>query len=168
MIARLEGTISAAPSPWRARSTISKSGVGASAHAIEAAVGADQQGRLRGHNAFIAYHDHTIPLSFTWNLDPADTPGTVYITHGEENGRSRWPEEYDTLARLPWGLEETLQWGMFGFLARPLLWLLLWIHDNVVANYGWAIIAAIRLVLYGCCPERMQILPFHFGSASCS
>ena len=60
-------------------------------------------------------------------------------------------KEYDRLAALPWGLEETLQWGMFGFLARPLLWGLLWLHDNVVANYGWAIALltlAIRLLLF--------------------
>ena len=60
-------------------------------------------------------------------------------------------KEYEALARLPWGLEETLQWGMFGFLARPLLWLLLWIHDHVVPNYGWAIAIltlVIRVVLF--------------------
>ena len=60
-------------------------------------------------------------------------------------------KEYERLAALPWGLEETLKWGMFGFLARPLLWGLLWLHDNVVANYGWAIALltlAIRLLLF--------------------
>ena len=60
-------------------------------------------------------------------------------------------KEYETLARLRWGLEETLQWGMFGLLARPLLWLLLWIHDHVVPNYGWAIAILtliIRVVLF--------------------
>jgi YidC/Oxa1 family membrane protein insertase len=55
-------------------------------------------------------------------------------------------KEYEVLARLPWGLEETLQWGMFGFLARPLLWGLLWLHDQVVPNYGWAI-AILTLIL---------------------
>lgn len=60
-------------------------------------------------------------------------------------------KEYERLAELGWGLEETLKWGMFGFLARPLLWGLLWLHDNVVANYGWAIALltlAIRLLLF--------------------
>jgi YidC/Oxa1 family membrane protein insertase len=49
-------------------------------------------------------------------------------------------KQYERLARLPWGLEETLQWGMWGFLSRPLLWALLWIHDHMVPNYGWAIV----------------------------
>jgi YidC/Oxa1 family membrane protein insertase len=60
-------------------------------------------------------------------------------------------KEYEVLARLPWGLEETLQWGMFGFLARPLLWGLLWIHDHLVTNYGWAIALltlALRVLLF--------------------
>jgi YidC/Oxa1 family membrane protein insertase len=60
-------------------------------------------------------------------------------------------KEYERLAALPFGFEETLNWGFFGFLARPLLWGLLWLHDNVVANYGWAIALltlGIRLLLF--------------------
>ena len=41
--------------------------------------------------------------------------------------------------------------GWFKFLALPLLWGLRWIHDNVVANYGWAIILMtilVRLILF--------------------
>jgi YidC/Oxa1 family membrane protein insertase len=66
-------------------------------------------------------------------------------------------KEYEVLARLPWGLEETLQWGMFGILARPLLWGLLWIHDQVVANYGWAI-AILTLIL------RVILFPLTWAS----
>jgi YidC/Oxa1 family membrane protein insertase len=60
-------------------------------------------------------------------------------------------KEYERLAGLGWGLEETLQWGWFGMLARPLLWGLLWLHDHVVPNYGWAIALltlAIRVLLF--------------------
>jgi YidC/Oxa1 family membrane protein insertase len=48
------------------------------------------------------------------------------------------------------GLEETVRWGGWGFLAIPLLHGLEWIHANVVRNYGWAIVIMtflIRLVL---------------------
>lgn len=38
------------------------------------------------------------------------------------------------------GLDETVNLGMFGWFAKGLLIGLLWIHDNVVANYGWAIV----------------------------
>jgi YidC/Oxa1 family membrane protein insertase len=60
-------------------------------------------------------------------------------------------KQFDRLAALPYGLEETVQLGWFKFLSLPLLWGLRWIHDNVVANYGWAIILMtilIRLVLF--------------------
>jgi YidC/Oxa1 family membrane protein insertase len=60
------------------------------------------------------------------------------------------PKEYDRLAALPYDLEETVRLGMFGFLARALLVGLRWIHDTLVANYGWAIVlmtVLIRLLL---------------------
>ncbi|HSF39593.1 MAG TPA: membrane protein insertase YidC [Thermoanaerobaculia bacterium] len=49
-------------------------------------------------------------------------------------------KQYERLANLPYGLEKTVDFGMFGVLARPLLAALHWIYDHVVANYGWAII----------------------------
>ncbi len=64
---------------------------------------------------------------------------------------SYWGDmSYDKLAALPHHLERAVQLGKFAFLARPLLVALHWIHDNVVANYGWAIIlltVVIKLVL---------------------
>ena len=60
-------------------------------------------------------------------------------------------KEYERLARLGWGLEESLQWGMWGFLSRPLLWALQWLHDHAVPNYGWSIILltlGLRVVLF--------------------
>lgn len=61
------------------------------------------------------------------------------------------PKEYERLKALPYGLAQTVDFGMFGFLARPLLVALRWIHDQLVANYGWAIILltlAIRILLF--------------------
>ena len=60
-------------------------------------------------------------------------------------------KEYDRLQGLGRGLENTVQLGWFRFLALPLLRALRWLHDNVVANYGWAIILltiGIRIVLF--------------------
>jgi hypothetical protein len=59
-------------------------------------------------------------------------------------------KQYERLAKLPWGLEESLQWGIWGFLSRPLLWALLWIHDHLVPNYGWAIML-LTLGYASCC-----------------
>jgi YidC/Oxa1 family membrane protein insertase len=64
---------------------------------------------------------------------------------------SYWgPKEFDRLKELPYGLEDTVELGYFGFLAQPLLAGLHWIYDHVVPNYGWAIIlmtVLIKLVL---------------------
>jgi YidC/Oxa1 family membrane protein insertase len=60
-------------------------------------------------------------------------------------------KQYERLAKLGWGLEESLQWGMWGFLSRPLLWSLLWLHDHAVPNYGWSIILltlGLRVLLF--------------------
>ena len=61
-------------------------------------------------------------------------------------------KEYERLAAFEGrGLQETIEWGWFGFLARPLLIGLRWIHDNLVANYGWAIVLmtiGLKLLLF--------------------
>jgi YidC/Oxa1 family membrane protein insertase len=59
-------------------------------------------------------------------------------------------KELERLQSLPWGLEETVRLGMFGFLARLLLEGLEWIYAHVVPNWGWAIVLmtiAIKIVL---------------------
>ena len=59
-------------------------------------------------------------------------------------------KEFERLKALPYGLEGAVELGYFGFLARPLLMGLHWIHDHVVPNYGWAIVlmtVLIKLVL---------------------
>ncbi len=67
-------------------------------------------------------------------------------------GVSYWgPKVYDDLASLPYGLERSVDLGFFSLLARPLLLGLRWLHDQVVTNYGWAIIlmtVLIRLLLF--------------------
>ncbi len=60
-------------------------------------------------------------------------------------------KQYSLLNRLPGGLEDAVDLGIFAFLGRPLLWSLQWIHDNVVSNYGWAIVlltVVLRILLF--------------------
>ncbi len=60
-------------------------------------------------------------------------------------------KQYDRLAAMPYGFERTVDWGIFGFISRPLLWGLQWIYSHIVPNYGWAIIIItllIKLVLF--------------------
>jgi YidC/Oxa1 family membrane protein insertase len=59
-------------------------------------------------------------------------------------------KEYDRLKALPYGLEGTIELGSLKPLVVPLLVALHWIHDNIVGNYGWAIVLLtilIKLVL---------------------
>lgn len=64
---------------------------------------------------------------------------------------SYWgPKQYRLLESLPGGLEGTVDLGFFSILALPLMAALRWIHDNVVSNYGWAIVLmtiSIKLLL---------------------
>jgi YidC/Oxa1 family membrane protein insertase len=60
------------------------------------------------------------------------------------------PKEHDVLTGLGRGLEQTLSFGLFGFLSVAFLAVLRWIH-SWSANWGVAIIvltAAIRVVLF--------------------
>jgi YidC/Oxa1 family membrane protein insertase len=50
------------------------------------------------------------------------------------------PKEHERLRAFELGLERSVDWGWLGFLVRPLLIGLRWIHENLVANYGWAIV----------------------------
>ena len=55
-------------------------------------------------------------------------------------------KRYSRLVKLSYGLEDTVRWGWFGFLAKPLYYALEWIHQNMVANYGWAIVLVTLLI----------------------
>lgn len=76
--------------------------------------------------------EEDLPRELAVLLVPADGELAFSAFWGAKN--------YQRLAELEWGLEETVNFGIFGFLARWLLIGLLWIHDNVVHNYGWAIV----------------------------
>lgn len=55
-------------------------------------------------------------------------------------------KRYSRLAELPYGLEESVRFGWFGALAKPLYYGLEWIYVHVVANYGWAIVLITLLI----------------------
>ena len=88
--------------------------------------------------------------------EEADLSRELYLWLKPDNGRLTaaaylGPKQYNRLASLPYGLENSIQLGWFRFLSLPLLAGLRWIYYNVVANYGWAIIMMtilIRLVLF--------------------
>ncbi|MEM6702629.1 MAG: membrane protein insertase YidC [Acidobacteriota bacterium] len=61
-------------------------------------------------------------------------------------------KKYTQLRRIDVGIEDSVRFGFFGVISRPLLYGLNWLHDRVVANYGWCIVLMTLLL-------RLALLP---------
>jgi YidC/Oxa1 family membrane protein insertase len=60
------------------------------------------------------------------------------------------PKDIDLLRRVDPKLQQLIDWGWFGVIAKPLFLAMHWLNDNFVHNYGWSIVVitiAINLVL---------------------
>jgi YidC/Oxa1 family membrane protein insertase len=82
---------------------------------------------------------HVLPMAAV-AVEALGTPVPVYFG----------PKKYDELARQGHSLEQAVDFGIWGFISRPLLFVLNTIH-SVVRNYGVAIIlltALLRLVFW--------------------
>jgi len=55
------------------------------------------------------------------------------------------PKVQDTLEKVAPGLELTVDYGWLTFIAKPLWWMLDWIH-KLIGNWGWAIIVLTILI----------------------
>lgn len=51
-----------------------------------------------------------------------------------------------------------VQYGMFSIVAKPLFYLLRWIHLHVVANWGWAILLVTLLLTLAMFPSRFAMM----------
>lgn len=79
---------------------------------------------------------------------PADGVVNAYLIHVEK--------KYDFLKSLGDSLHLTIDFGMFSFLAIPILWLLQLFY-GAFANYGWAIVALTLLI-------RLLTFPLQWSS----
>src|SRR5207253_7251064 len=70
-----------------------------------------------------------IPALWVSALVPEDRPFRVYVG----------PKQRDWLSKADPPLGGALDYGYFEFIARPLVFCLLWIH-SYIGNFGWAII----------------------------
>ncbi len=61
-------------------------------------------------------------------------------------------KQYERLRAEGVGLDRTIRWGFFRFLTIPLYHGLQFLHDRVVANYGWCIVLMTMLI-------RVLLLP---------
>jgi YidC/Oxa1 family membrane protein insertase len=67
------------------------------------------------------------------------------------------PKNVDLLRRVDPKLQQLIDWGWFGVIAKPLFLAMHWVDDNWVHNYGWSIV----LITLGI---NLVLLPLRFTS----
>lgn len=56
------------------------------------------------------------------------------------------PKDVQILQSVNPRLEKVVDWGFFFFLTKPLFWVLHYLNDHLLHNYGWAIVVATILI----------------------
>ena len=68
------------------------------------------------------------------------------------------PKEYSTLAKINPRLEDLIDWGWFGIIAKPLFLILQWMTTTYVHNYGWSIMLLTVMINVALFPLRLANL----------
>jgi YidC/Oxa1 family membrane protein insertase len=68
------------------------------------------------------------------------------------------PKQTSVLASVHPNMPELINYGWSAFVAKPLFVALRWIHDHVVANYGWAIILLTIVINMALFPLKITSL----------
>ncbi len=71
------------------------------------------------------------------------------------------PKDIDLLRKVDPRLDQLIDWGWFGVIAKPLFLSLHWLNDNVTHNYGWAIILITVII-------NLVLLPLRFSGMKSS
>jgi len=61
------------------------------------------------------------------------------------------PKDIDLMRKVDPKLQQLIDWGWFGVIAKPLFLGMHWLNDNLVHNYGWSIVVitiGINLLLF--------------------
>ncbi|MGO9240056.1 MAG: membrane protein insertase YidC [Bryobacteraceae bacterium] len=64
------------------------------------------------------------------------------------------PKDLDVLRATDPKLDQIIDWGWFWFIAKPLFLGLHWVYDNLVGNWGWAIIGVTVIINFLMLPLR--------------
>jgi YidC/Oxa1 family membrane protein insertase len=67
------------------------------------------------------------------------------------------PKDVDLLRVVDPKLQQLIDWGWFGVIAKPIFLALHWLNDNLLHNYGWSIVV-ITVVI------NLVLLPLRFSS----
>ncbi len=81
------------------------------------------------------------------------------VSTGAENQFSLFvgPKDIDLLRKVSPKLEQLVDWGFFGVIAKPLFLCLNWVNDHWTNNFGWAIIVVTAII-------NILLLPFKLTS----
>jgi YidC/Oxa1 family membrane protein insertase len=66
------------------------------------------------------------------------------------------PKDYDLLKRVDPKLEQLVNFGWMGILAKPLFLVVNWFNDNVVHNFGWAIVVVTIVINMALFPLKLS------------
>jgi len=69
------------------------------------------------------------------------------------------PKLQDTLEKIAPGLELTVDYGILTILSKPIYFVLKFIHNNIVSNWGWAIIILTMIIKLAFYKLSEKILP---------
>ena len=67
------------------------------------------------------------------------------------------PKDVDQLRKVDPKLQQLIDWGFFGVIAKPIFLVLHWINDNLVHNYGWSIVVITIII-------NLLLMPFRLSS----
>ena len=66
------------------------------------------------------------------------------------------PKDYDLLKRVDPKLEQLVNFGWLSILAKPLFLVVNWFNDNVVHNFGWAIVVVTIVINFALFPLKLN------------
>jgi YidC/Oxa1 family membrane protein insertase len=66
------------------------------------------------------------------------------------------PKDYDLLKRVDPKLEQVINFGWLSMLAKPLFLIVNWFNDNVVHNFGWAIVVVTIVINFMLFPLKLS------------
>ena|ERR1039458_1067808 len=67
------------------------------------------------------------------------------------------PKDVDLLRNVDPKLQQLIDWGWFGIIAKPIFLALHWLNDNWLHNYGWSIVVITVII-------NLVLLPLRFTS----
>ena len=67
------------------------------------------------------------------------------------------PKDVDLLRKVDPKLQQLIDWGWFGVIAKPIFLALHWLNDNLIHNYGWSIVVITIII-------NLLLLPLRFTS----